>query len=153
MRTQNSKALVPTNISNEVNFGIIDGSNGKLLEGVEKMLASVMLPALSTLDDWGSLKSRNNHQVQFFVESLDNFVTNISGLKNNLSSQVKLTTSDHDAVLSGLSSLSEYQNMSMNGEFLGNCEDLLAAWCKQIAKVLAESEQLRREADDTGPYC
>lgn len=153
LRATNSKAISVANISNEVNFGVIDATNGKLLDAVEKMLASVLLPALSNLEDWGSLKSRNNPQVQYFVETLDNFVSNINGLKSNMSNQVKLVNSDHDATLSTLTTLSDYQNMSMNGEFLNNCEELLATWCKQIAKVLTESEQIRREADDTGPYC
>jgi dynein heavy chain len=136
LRTSNSKAITPANIANEVNFGVIDASNGKLLEAVERLLALVLLPALNSLDDWGTLKSRNNPQVQYFVETLDNFVTNISGLKNNMSNQVKLVASDHDVALSSLNSLSDYQNMSMNGEFLNHCEELLASWCKQIAKVL-----------------
>lgn len=29
---------------------------------------------------------------------------------------------------------------------------LVAEWCKQIEQVLAESEQMRKEADDIGPY-
>lgn len=153
LRTNCTKAISVSNISNEVNFGVIDASNGKLLDNVEKMLAAVLLPVLSNLDDWGSLKSRNNPQVQYFVETLDNFVSNLSGLKSNMSNQVKLVNSDHDSTLSNLNSVSDYQNMSMNGEFLTNCEELLANWCKQIAKVLTESEQIRREADDTGPYC
>ncbi len=135
MRTSNSKAITPANISNEVNFGVIDATNGKLLEAVERLLALVLLPALNNLDDWGSLKTRNNPQVQYFVETLDNFVTNISGLKNNMSNQVKLVSSDHDSALSSVNSLTDYQNMSMNGEFLTHCEELLASWCKQIAKV------------------
>lgn len=142
-----------SNVSNEVNFGVIDAQNGKLLDAVEKMLASVILPALNNLDDWGSLKSRNNPQVQYFVESLDHFVTNINGLKSNISNQVKLVASDSDSTLATLNSVSDYHNASMNSDFLANCEEILAAWCKQIAKVLTESEQIRREADDTGPYC
>jgi dynein heavy chain len=153
IRTSNSKAISTSNVSSEVNFGAIDGSNGKLLDSVEKMLASVLLPALSNLDDWGSLKSRNNPHVQYFVEHLDQFISNINGLKNNMSNQVKLVNSDIDSNLSSLSTVSDYQTMSMNSEFLSQCEELLHNWCKQIAKVLAESEQIRREADDTGPYC
>lgn len=30
-------------------------------------------------------------------------------------------------------------------------ENLLQTWSKQIEQVLAESEQMRREADDIGP--
>ena len=153
LRPTNSKAITGSNVANEVNFGVMDASNGKLLEAVERTLASVLLPALTTLDDWGSLKSRANPQVQYFVEMLDQFVANINGLKTNINSQVKLVSSEYDSVLSNLNSLSEYQNMSMNGDFLNNCENLLSEWCKQINKVLIESEQIRREADDTGPYC
>ncbi len=153
MRSSNTKAISVSNIANEVNFGIIDASNGKLLDAVEKMLASVILPALSGLEDWGALKNRNNPQVQYYVETLDNFIGSINGLKNNMSNQVKLVASDYDSQLSSLNTLNDYQNMSMNGEFLVQCEELLGSWCKQIAKVLTESEQIRREADDTGPYC
>jgi dynein heavy chain len=153
VRATNTKAISVASVSNEVNFGVIDATNGKLLDAIEKMLAAVILPALTNLDDWGSLKSRNNPQVQYYVESLDHFVANINGLKSNMSNQVKLVPSDSDGQLATLNSVGDYQNASMNGEFLASCEDLLASWCKQIAKVLTESEQIRREADDTGPYC
>ena len=153
LRTSSSKAITSANVSQEVNFGIIDASNGKLLDAVEKLLSSVMVPALTNLDDWGSLKSRNNLQVQNYVDTLDQFVSSINGVKNNLSNQVKLVSSDYDSSLANLNTVSDYQMAALNGEFLQNCEDLLASWCKQIAKVLTESEQIRREADDTGPYC
>ena len=152
LRPSNAKAISVANISNEVNFGIIDASNGKLLQSVEQMLSNVMLPALSGLEDWGSLKSRNNPQVQYYVETLDQFVSSINGLKSNMSNQIKLEVSDYDAQLNAITTLSDYQNMAQNGEFLQKCEELLNAWIKQIAKVLTESEQIRREADDTGPY-
>ncbi len=153
LRPSNVKATTVQNIANEVNFGVLDASNGKLLDAVEKMLGQVILPALSGLEDWGSLKGRNNPQVEYYVETLNNFVGSINGLKNNMSNQVKLLPSNHDAQLNKLTTLSEYQNMAMNGEFLGHCEELLNNWCQQIVKVLTESEQIRREADDTGPYC
>lgn len=112
-----------------------------------------MVPALSTLDDWGSLKTRNNPQVQYFVETLDQFVSSLNGAKNNMNNQVKLLPSDHDTMLTNLQTLSDYQNASSNGDFIVTCEELLGKWCKQINKVLTESEQVRKEADDTGPYC
>ena len=153
LRTNNSKAITVQNIANEVNFGVLDATNGRLLDSVEKMLKKVLLPALSSLEDWGSLKTRNNPQVVDYVETLDQFCTNIGGLKNNMSNQVKLVSSDLDAQLNQLTSVSDFQNASLNGDFLIKCEELLSLWIKQIAKVLAESEQIRREADDTGPYC
>ena len=153
LRPFNNKAISVQNIANEVNFGVLDATDGKLLDAVEKMLAHVILPALSGLEEWGSLKSRANPSVQFYVETLDNFIGSINGLKNNMSNQVKLIPSNYDKQLAELTTLSEYQNMANNGEFLGHCEELLGNWCQQIAKVLTESEQIRREADDTGPYC
>lgn len=38
-----------------------------------------------------------------------------------------------------------------NTESLEKMEELLLMWLKQIEQVLAESEQMRREADDIGP--
>ncbi len=153
LRPFNNKAITVQNVANEVNFGVLDAANGKLLDAIEKMLAHVILPALSGLEEWGSLKSRTNPQVQTYVETLDNFIGSINGLKNNMSNQVKLIPSNYDKQLAELTTLSDYQNMAMNGEFVGHCEELLGNWCQQIAKVLTESEQIRREADDTGPYC
>lgn len=153
LRSSNNKTISVSNVSAEVNFGVIDASNGRLLEGVEKLLSSVMLPALSTLDDWGTLENRNHPHVQYFVDILEQFVTSLNGARSNMSNQIKLDSSDYDATLSSLQTLSDYQNASLNNEFVVNCENLLQKWCKQITKVLTESEQIRREADDTGPYC
>ena len=38
-----------------------------------------------------------------------------------------------------------------NTDSLEKLEGLCAQWSKQIEQVLAESEQMRREADDIGP--
>ncbi len=38
-----------------------------------------------------------------------------------------------------------------NSELTEKLEELLVEWSKQIEQVLAESEQIRREADDIGP--
>jgi dynein heavy chain len=153
IRASNAKGITTSTVASEVNFGVLDGSNGRLLDSIEKMLAAVMLPSLSGLEDWGSMKSRNNPHVQYYIDALDQFINNINGLKNNLSNQVKLVGSDIDGQLSHVNSVGDFQTMSNNGDFLQQCEDLLNSWCKQIAKVLTESEQIRREADDTGPYC
>jgi hypothetical protein len=137
LRTSNAKAITSNTVTSEINFGIIDAANGKLLDGVEKYLSHVMLPVLSTLDDWGSLKTRNNPQVQFFVETLDQFVNSLSGAKSNMNNQVKLALSDYDNMLSNLQTVSDYQTMSLNGDFVTHCEDILAKWCKQIAQVIS----------------
>ena len=38
-----------------------------------------------------------------------------------------------------------------NFDLVTQLEGIVASWCKQIEQVLAQSEQMRKEADDTGP--
>ncbi|RKO95889.1 hypothetical protein CAUPRSCDRAFT_12411, partial [Caulochytrium protostelioides] len=41
--------------------------------------------------------------------------------------------------------------VSLTGEPLSTLENAVIEWCKQMEQVLAESEQMRKEADDIGP--
>jgi dynein heavy chain len=45
----------------------------------------------------------------------------------------------------------DYAAVAGSTEGLKAIEDCAAVWIKQIEQVLAESEQMRREADDIGP--
>lgn len=54
MRTT-PKPITAANIANEVNFGILDCSEGGLLKGIENLLSKVMIPALSAQGNWGVL--------------------------------------------------------------------------------------------------
>ena len=152
LRVSKEKAIAIGNIANDICFGLLDASSGKLIDAVEKMVSKIYLPCLTTLEEWGALKTVNNSQAQDYIETLENFLVTINDLKSDMNNQVKLEASENDAALCSLSSFSDFQNMSNNNEFLAQCEELLGHWCKQIAKVLIESEQIRREADDTGPY-
>ena len=38
-----------------------------------------------------------------------------------------------------------------NTAFVEHAQAVLLAWCRQVEQVLAESEQMRKEADDVGP--
>lgn len=49
------KPITSANIANEVNFGILDASNGNLLKGIENLLGKIMIPALEAQDNWGRL--------------------------------------------------------------------------------------------------
>jgi hypothetical protein len=146
MRINKEKAITVQNVGTEVCFGVMDANNGKLIDAVEKLVSKIYLPCLSSMEEWGALKTVNNSQAQDYIESLENFLVTINDLKSDLSNQVKLAGSEHDSTLSSLSTFSDYQAMSNNNDFLAHCEDLLGLWCKQIAKVLIESEQIRREA-------
>jgi len=66
-----TKAISTANIANEVNFGVIDATDGNLLKGIEDLLGSVMVPALKAQKDWGQLTaSGTSNQQQVFVDRL-----------------------------------------------------------------------------------
>ena len=44
-----------------------------------------------------------------------------------------------------------FKTVAANTDLLDKMEELVNTWSKQIEQVLAESEQMRREADDIGP--
>ena len=46
---------------------------------------------------------------------------------------------------------SEFASSANNLELLEKVESLVLSWIKQIEQVLAQSEQMRKEADDIGP--
>lgn len=45
----------------------------------------------------------------------------------------------------------DFEAATNNAAFMEHMQGLMGAWCKQIEQVLAESEQMRKEADDVGP--
>lgn len=151
IRPNQPKAITPANIATEVLFGQLDASNGKMLESIDHLLANIVIPLLQQYEDWGVLKSRSNLNVQDFLDAMSQFTASINGASDNLAHQVKLAPSDNDSTLSTLVTPNDYQTMAQNGDFIAECEKLMDKWCKQIEKILAESEQIRREADDVGP--
>ena len=48
LRVSNDKAITANNISAEVNFGILDCTGGKLLQGFEGFMSKIMLPAVKS---------------------------------------------------------------------------------------------------------
>ncbi|WAR12300.1 DYH5-like protein [Mya arenaria] len=111
----------------EINFTILDtnghGKNGAgLLSAVEHLLSSIFIPALKSLDKgWGALESKGALKP---CETYD---------------------------LSRIQSPADYQAVANSTDALEGIEACMEVWIKQIEQVLAESEQMRKEADDIGP--
>ncbi|XP_064627182.1 dynein axonemal heavy chain 5-like isoform X2 [Lineus longissimus] len=145
------KPITVQNIAQEVNYGIVDAKGGKLLEGFERYISKIMLPALQGNENWGPLKDSSNSQVQDFLETLEKFVASLMGAKDNMEGQVTLGDNDLGYMLDPLKTPADYQSAASNTDTLEKMEELLGLWAKQIEQVLAESEQMRREADDIGP--
>ena len=83
------------------------------------------------------------------MEVLEKFVTDLDVAMVNLHDSVQLHPCHID--LDEYKKPTDYLNAAHNPEVVGALEGLVSEWCKQIEQVLAESEQMRKEADDIGP--
>ncbi|XP_074644897.1 dynein axonemal heavy chain 5-like [Tubulanus polymorphus] len=144
------------NITKDVTFTVLDtsaGTNGHgLLKGVESLLSSVFIPSLREMEKgWGSLSGPETLQIRAdFLNTLDSFVSVLIGAQESLDDKVSLKPCEtYD--LSRLQTPSDCIAVANSTESLNAIEDCMAVWIKQIEQVLAESEQMRREADDIGP--
>ena len=68
-----------------------------------------------------------------------------------MTGHVVLAETEYGQMLDNIKTANEYQVYANNSELIESLEELLAVWSKQIEQVLAESEQIRHEADDIGP--
>ncbi|TPX71761.1 hypothetical protein SpCBS45565_g00838 [Spizellomyces sp. 'palustris'] len=141
-----SKAITPANLYQEVSFGLITPN---LLPSLTTTVKHVVLPALKAQENWGVLTRQKDESVKGFMEVLEKFVTDLDVAMVNLCDSVQLHECTVD--LEAFKKPSEYANAAHTPEVVNALEALVAEWCKQIEQVLAESEQMRKEADDIGP--
>uniref|UniRef100_A0A2C9JCN9 AAA+ ATPase domain-containing protein n=1 Tax=Biomphalaria glabrata TaxID=6526 RepID=A0A2C9JCN9_BIOGL len=157
MPSTSQTTVTEANITKEVNFTMLDtngqGTNGRgLLRAVESVLSSVFIPALKKLENgWDQLSSQEGDGVRVdFLNSLDSFVSVLIGAQESLEEKVTLKPCEtYD--LSKINTIQDYQSVANSTESLEKIEECMRVWIKQIEQVLAESEQMRREADDIGP--
>lgn len=100
-------------------------------------------------ENWGVLAHHKDESVKTFMEVLEKFVNDLDVAMVNLHDSVQLHPCTID--LDPYKKPSDYANAAHNPEVITTLEALVSEWCKQIEQVLAESEQMRKEADDIGP--
>ncbi|KAM9416983.1 dynein axonemal heavy chain 5 isoform 1-T1 [Salvelinus alpinus] len=146
------KAITTANVSQEVNFGMLDCTNGSILYSMEKLFSQIMLPALKSQENWGSMKDGlQNAQIQDFLSSVDKFISNLSSARLNMEGRFQLHRVDTGQSLSSLLGPADYTAAANNSELVEELEGVLLHWAHQIEQVLTEGEQMRKEADDIGP--
>ncbi|XP_078222058.1 dynein axonemal heavy chain 5 isoform X3 [Callithrix jacchus] len=153
IRTDPSKAITPDNIHREVSFNMLDAADGGLLNSVRRLLSDIFIPALrATSHGWGELEGLQDiaHVRQEFLSSLEGFVNVLSGAQESLKEKVNLRKCDI-LELKTLKEPMDYLTLANNPETLEKIEDCMKVWIKQTEQVLAENNQLRKEADDVGP--
>lgn len=102
-----------------------------------------------TKDTWGVLSRANDESAISFLEALEKFTVDLDVAMVNLQDSVQLQKCPID--LDRYKKPSDYANANHDPELVNSLEMLVSEWCKQIEQVLAESEQMRKEADDIGP--
>ncbi|XP_041817844.1 dynein heavy chain 5, axonemal [Chelmon rostratus] len=146
------KAITTANVQQEVNFGMLDCSDGSVLSSLETLLAHVMLPALRSQQTWGSVQEGVScPDVQSFLSSVDRFVLNLSSARVSTDRKFQLQQVDLPEAIGRLSSPADYTAAANNSELVERLEGVVSAWTNKIKLVLTESEQMRKEADDVGP--
>uniref|UniRef100_A0A4W3JTT1 Dynein axonemal heavy chain 8 n=1 Tax=Callorhinchus milii TaxID=7868 RepID=A0A4W3JTT1_CALMI len=146
---------VGKNIVEEALFCIIDANEG-ILTGTENLLEKIFLPAISISENWGAL-NRSVHgekEKKDFKDSISRYISFLHSKDNfnylHLYSAVLLTqTKDID--LSKLRSFEQVTAASSNPETILQLENVLMVWYKQLEQVLAQSDQVRKEAENSGP--
>ncbi|XP_068593236.1 dynein axonemal heavy chain 5 [Cebidichthys violaceus] len=146
------KAITTANVQQEVNFGMLDCSDSSILESLETLVAHIMLPALRSQQTWGSVQEGVScPDVQCFLSSVDQFVSNLSSARVNMERQFQLQQVVLPDAIEQLSSPADYTAAANNSELVECLEGVVSVWTNQIKQALTESEQMRKEADDVGP--
>ncbi|KAK2859784.1 hypothetical protein Q5P01_004404 [Channa striata] len=146
------KAITTANIQQEVNFGQLDCSDGSVLNDLEVLLTHIMLPALRSQQTWGSVEEGAScPDVQSFLSSVEQFITNLSSARLNIDRRFRLQHVELPDAISELSCPADYTAAANNSELVECLEGVVSVWTSQITQVLTESEQMRKEADDVGP--
>ncbi|XP_072317021.1 dynein axonemal heavy chain 5 [Eucyclogobius newberryi] len=151
-RANPSKTITSENIHRDVNFNILDTTEGGLLKSVEQLLAEIFIPTLRKMNHgWGELASPQAQTVKHdFISSLESFVNVLVGAQESL--QEKVTLKECDTLdLRGMKTPADYMAAAHSTETTDKIEACMKVWIKQIELVLTESDQLRKEADDLGP--
>lgn len=154
-RANPSQAITATNITQEISFTLMDSNsaaNGNgLLNAIQSLLTSVYIPSLRKMNKgWGHLDTQFQKRNDF-LNTLDGFVSVLDGAQDTLEDKVQLKECEREDLLKNIRGPSDYNNAANNTETLMAVEECMAVWMKQIEQVLAESEQMRREADNIGP--
>jgi dynein heavy chain len=100
---------------------------------------------------WGKLSGKEGQLAKIdFLGKLNAFVSTLNGAQESIDERIILKKCDK-MDLSQINSSADYMNIAANSEHLVIIEELVKIWMRQIEIVLAESEQIRREADNIGP--
>ncbi|KAM4041697.1 dynein axonemal heavy chain 8 [Anomaloglossus baeobatrachus] len=151
IRCNNNIMITEKNMHEELHFSVLDLTEG-LFSEVSDLLRKVFLPAMDALDKWGPLKQtwHGDREIQQFKETIHQYLACLLGVKTTMEGAVTL-----DTITSiDFATMQSYEGIRAavsDKAMIARCEGALMVWLSQIRKVMSESEQIRKEADDSGP--
>ncbi|XP_072356695.1 dynein axonemal heavy chain 8-like [Scyliorhinus torazame] len=150
VRYKNDIPITGKNIQEEVSFCVLDSQDGILI-GTVNMLRNIFMPAISTAEKWGALNQsiHGEREKKTFKDTIRRYITFLSGAQMSLEKAVVLKSETVD--LSQLRSFEQVTAAASNPEIILQLENLLLTWHNQLEQVLARSNQVRKEAEDSGP--
>uniref|UniRef100_H2YUI8 AAA+ ATPase domain-containing protein n=1 Tax=Ciona savignyi TaxID=51511 RepID=H2YUI8_CIOSA len=153
IKPRGDQALSMRNIHEEINFGVLDvEGNGGLLPAIRQLFSKVYLPTIQAMENWGQLTEtpQGKRTKEAFINHVENFVHYLDSAQMNVDGAVRLVECT-DVDLDKIKTATDCAEAAKDPETVLKLEELVSGWRKQIEQVLAESEQMRKEADDTGP--
>ncbi|XP_028623753.1 dynein heavy chain 8, axonemal [Grammomys surdaster] len=151
VRCRNDVAINSKSIYEDVLFSFLDASRG-LLKGIKHMLKNIFLPAILATSNWGALNQskQGESEKHIFTETIHRYLSFLDGATISIEGTVMLKKVDN-IDFSKLHTFEEVTAAASSSEMVHQLEEVLMMWYKQIEQVLIESEQMRKEADDSGP--
>ncbi|XP_069810981.1 dynein axonemal heavy chain 8 isoform X3 [Dendropsophus ebraccatus] len=151
IRRNNDIMITKKNIHEELHFSVLDATQG-LFSAISDLLSKAFLPAINATNNWGSL-NQSMHKVsekQQFIETIDQYLHHLLGVKQTIDGAVKLTTIE-SINFTTMQSFEGIRAAASDKAVVAKCEEALMVWYSQIYQVLIETDQVRREADVSGP--
>jgi dynein heavy chain len=120
---------------------------------IGRQLTTLFLPVLTNMSDanWGNLVGKESQATKMeYLSRLNTFVATLDGAQESIDERIVLKSSEK-IDWSQINTSSDYLLIASSPESLSHVEDCVKLWMRQIEIILAESEQIRREADNIGP--
>ncbi|KAK1192580.1 DYH8 protein, partial [Pygoscelis papua] len=151
VRCKNDSPISAKTIHEDIFFGVLDATEG-LLHGVRNMIEKIFLPAILATNNWGALSQtkQDTKDKQNFVEAINRYLSFLEGAIISTEGTVELKKIDY-INFSKLQSFEKVTAAADNPDMVHQLEEVLMIWYRQIERVLIESKQMRKEADDSGP--
>jgi dynein heavy chain len=130
-------------LESDVNFGEIDAS---LIESMETLLSQVYHPLIAAQQDWGM---NSEEGAKEFVTGMRKFVDGLTETVKSLNSGIELTKPDKKYEVENKQPA--FNRAATDPEVLTHYEYVLEEWCKQMEKLVTESDTGRKESEDAGP--